>query len=207
MIDNTEHRIVEKATSLYTQYGIRTISMDDIARDLAISKKTIYKYFKDKKELVHSVTNGLISRAQNMCQSKIDASTSAVDELFKIIEFINIFFQNLNPSLVYDLEKYYPESFKVFQKHQNEFVLDRIQENLRRGIDERTYLPNLNIAIVARLRLGQIRLAFSPSLFPPDKFELKKVQLTSMELYMMGITTEKGRKAIEKYNKEHEVSA
>lgn len=192
-------RILNTTREQFLTYGIRSISMDDIASNLAISKKTIYKHFADKKEIVQRVTESIVEEAQLRCTKSCEDSISAIDELLKLIEFINNLFTNMNPTAMYDLEKYYPESYVLFQEHQNVFIHDHLVNNLKRGIEEGLYRDDLDVEITARLRMGQIKIAFHPEFFPPNQFELRKIQLISLDLYMMGIATTKGRELIEKF--------
>lgn len=202
MNDPQHNRIIEKSVEKFMHFGIRTISLDDIANDLAISKKTIYKYFDNKADLVKAVTEHIINNVEYSCGTCFASSSNAVSELLNLIEFINGFFTNINPSVMYDLEKYYPESYAIFRKSQDEVVLNQIKDNLKKGIQEELYRADLDIDIVAKLRIGQIQLPFNTDLFNPEEFEIRKVQLVSLELYMMGIVTEKGNKIIEQYKHE-----
>lgn len=199
-----EERIIHISKTQFLQFGIKSVSMDDIASKLGVSKKTIYKYFKDKKTIVLEVTKHLINEAQTICTQKCNDSNSAIDELLKLIEFINYFFQNMNANVLFDLEKYYPESFVLFHEHQHVFLHDSLVENLKRGIKEGLFRSEIDIEITARLRMGQIKAAFDPELFPVAKFNLREVQLQSMDLYMMGISTIKGRALIENFKNENE---
>ena len=204
MEDEVQKRILDKSKELFMRYGARSVSMDDVANQLGVSKKTIYKYYKDKDKLVEQVTLEITAEAQNKCQLHSNEAQNAVDELLKLIAFVNSFMSNMNPTVLYDLEKYYPASYKIFEKYQFDFLYKSIFENLESGIKEGFYRPNLNIDVVAKLRLAQIKIAFNTDLFPKENYELKQVQLASLELYMMGIVSDKGRIEIEKLKKNNE---
>ena len=197
---NQQERILKSATEQFFQNGIKSVSMDDIASKLAISKKTIYKHFKDKKTIVKEVTKNMILHSEHICTEKCNKSTNAVDELLKLIDFINSFFINMNSTVMYDLEKYYPHSYVIFQEHQNVFLYNSLVNNLERGIKEELFRKNLNIEIIVRLRMGQIKLAFDQEFFPVSEFDIRKTQLASLDLYIMGIATCKGREIIDKHH-------
>ena len=197
--NNIEKRIVEKARDQFLKYGIRTISMDDIANELGVSKKTIYKYYKDKKTLVKKVTTQVVDNVQYTCTNTFDKSKNAIEQLLGLADFINSFFENMNPAVFYDLEKYFPSSYKILQEHHEVFIFNSIKDNYKRGVSEGFFRESIDVDILAKLRLAQIRSAYDTSLFPPNKYNLREVQLVALELTMLGIATEKGKKLIEKY--------
>src|SRR5689334_12645565 len=102
---NTKERIRQKADELFMKYGIRSVSMDDIANALGMSKKTIYQYFVDKDELVDAVVEADISNMQHDCASVMNDAKDAVHEIFLSIDRLLEQFRNMNPMLIYDLEK------------------------------------------------------------------------------------------------------
>jgi AcrR family transcriptional regulator len=173
--------------------------MDDIARDLGISKKTIYQYFTNKSEIVREVSR--VHFRQEECEvNKISLDAdNAVDELVRIIKWTTQAFSNIAPNLIFEMQKFYPDSWKIFEDHKSGFVLQKVRENLKRGISEGVYRADIQIEVVSRIRISQIELGFREDIFPPSDFDQIEVQIQILKLYLYGLTTEKGRKLIDIY--------
>jgi AcrR family transcriptional regulator len=194
-----KERIQAKADELFMQYGIRSISMDDIAAGLAMSKKTLYQFFADKDELVDAVVDKEIKKGQCDCVACRQQSKDAVDEIFITMEFIAEQFRNMNPMVLYDLEKFHVASFQKFLKHKNEFLLEVIRKNLERGIKEELFRPEINVDVMSKFRLESMMIAFNMLVFPPRKYNLVDVTQEIIEHYLYGLATLKGHKLILKY--------
>ncbi len=175
--------------------------MDDIAHVLGMSKKTLYLSFKSKDELVFTVVQSLIQKNQEYCNLALLGSLNAVDELFKNLEFLNEIFLPLNPSILCDLQKYHFSSFELVQKFKNEFVLEKIESNLKRGIAEGLFRNNINAEIISRHRLESIFVPFTYD-FSKQKFSLFEIEREILINYLYGLATEKCYKMIDKYLKQ-----
>lgn len=200
-IDNKE-RIKLQATDLYMKYGIRSVSMDDIANHLGMSKKTIYQYYADKDELVDAVIEHKINHNESCCQLDKDKSENAVHELFLAMDMVLEMFRNMNASVLYDMQKYHPGAFLKFHKHKNDFLYTLIRENLVRGIKEDLYRDDININIVARFRVDSMLLAFDPEFQAKTKHNLADIEQEIILLYTHGLVNMKGYKLILKYKQE-----
>src|SRR6478672_2102667 len=143
-IGNKE-RIQQKANDLFMQYGLRSVSMDDIANSLGISKKTIYLYYADKDEPVNEVVGSIIKKNQATCDVDRQSAENAIHEIFLAIELVKELFRSMNPSLLYDMQKYYPASFKMFLAHKNDYLFGIIKANLLRGVSEELYREDIDV--------------------------------------------------------------
>jgi len=177
--------------------------MDDIATHLGMSKKTIYQYFADKDELVDAVVEEDIRNMQKDCSFCNDVSRDAVDEIFLTMEQILEQFRNMNPMVLYDLEKFHFASFQKFLRHKNDFLMKIISQNIERGIKEELYRPEVNVDVMSRFRLESMMIPFNISLFPPKKFNLVDVTREIIEHFVYGLATLKGHKQILKYKHEY----
>lgn len=198
-----QERIRQKANELFCRYGIRSVTMDEIATQLGISKKTIYQYYTDKDQLVDAVAVDEIKFSQESCLKDMAASANAIEEIFRVMEFVEVMFRNMNPSMMFDLEKYHPSGYKKFLEHKNGFLFDMIKRNLERGIKEELYRPEINVDIMTRYRLESMMLAFNAELFYPSKFNLAELQKEIIEHFLYGLATLKGYKLILKYKQQH----
>ena len=201
-MENRE-RIQVKAYELFMRYGIRSVSMDDIAAQLGMSKKTIYQFFADKDELVSAVVEQEVGNMQQDCVRSSQKSRDAIHEIFLTMEQVSEQFRHLNPVVLYDLEKFHHPAYGKFLKYRNEFLLEIISANLKRGIQEELYRPELEVDIIARFRLESMMIAFNIDLYPTRKFDLRQVIMELFEHFLYGLVTLKGYRLIQKYKKEH----
>lgn len=199
---NTKVRIRQKADELFMKYGIRSVSMDDIANALGMSKKTIYQYFVDKDELVDAVVEADISSMQTDCLALITDAHDAIQEIFFTIDRVLEQIRNMNPMLIYDLEKFHFRGYQKFMDHKNKFLLQVIRKNMERGLAEGLYRDDLNMDIMAKFRLEAMMIPFNIDLFPPTKYSLADVSKVIIEHYVYGLASQKGYKLIVKYKEE-----
>jgi TetR/AcrR family transcriptional regulator, cholesterol catabolism regulator len=195
----TKERILVKAGELFMQFGIRSVSMDDIANNLGMSKKTLYQYYADKDELVHAVFNAHIARMQVDCQQSQHISRDAIHELFITLEQIADEFSSMNPMVLHDMEKFHFKAFQVFIQYKEKFLAEMVRQNIERGIREELYRPDLNVEVLTRYRLGTMLMPFDVSIFPPGRFGLSDTTEIIMEHFIYGLVTQKGHRLIQKY--------
>jgi AcrR family transcriptional regulator len=198
----TKDRILQKATEQFMRLGIRSVSMDDIATQLGVSKKTIYQYFSDKEELVDAVMQEEEKRMNADCLRCRNTSRDAIEEIFFTMETVNEQFSQMNPVILFDLEKFHPNVFGRFLRMKNTFLLNVIRENIHKGIEEGLYRPEIDIDIIGKFRLESMMLPFNFNVFPPGKYGLTQVTNELMELFLYGLVTLKGHKLILKYKEQ-----
>ena len=204
---DTKQRIQKAAHGLVMQYGIRSISMDDIAANLGMSKKTIYQYFKDKDELVEAVVDEVILTNQYACKADIDRSENAVHEIFLVMDMMAEMFKTMNPSILHDMQKYHPAAFSKFSKHKNEFLYNVCTQNLQRGIREELYRPEMAVDILCRYRVETMFVPFNPEFQQKLKQSLAKIEEEILIHFLFGLVSQKGYKLIMKYRELKEKSA
>ncbi|MBS1916325.1 MAG: TetR/AcrR family transcriptional regulator [Bacteroidetes bacterium] len=195
-------RILEKATDLYMRYGIRSITMDEIASQLGISKKTIYQFFTDKDEMVEAVVDQEVKKSADECLHCKGISENAVEEIFIAIDMMDELLKAMNPLIMYDLEKHHPKAFKKLRDHKYQFMYRMIRENLERGIKEELYRPEINIDVITKNRIESAFLGFNQDIFPQSKYKISEVAYELAMFFLHGVTTTKGKKLIEKYSNE-----
>jgi TetR/AcrR family transcriptional regulator, cholesterol catabolism regulator len=197
-----KERIRKKANDLVMQYGIRSVSMDDIAAALGMSKKTIYQFYADKDELIDAVVDDELRQTELDCLFSKNNAGDAVEEMFMTMEQIHDQFQNMNPMVLYDLQKFHPASFENFLKHKNEFLFKVIKQNIERGVREELYRPEINIDVISKYRLEAMLIPFNIAVYPPSKYSLAAVTQETIELFLYGLASLKGHKLILKYKKD-----
>lgn len=197
-----KERIQQKADDLFRRYGVKSVTMDEIATQLGTSKKTIYQYFCDKDELVDAVVRTTIAYAQDVCDKNRIECKDAIHELIQAMDFVREIFSDMNPAMVYDLERFHPQAYRIFLDHKNKYLYDSIRDNLKRGIAEELYRPEINIDIIARFRLEGMMIAFNQEVYPASKFNLGDLHRTLIEHFLFGVASLKGYKLILKYQQE-----
>lgn len=182
------------------QFGIRSVSMDDIANHLGMSKKTLYQYFADKDELVTGVVDRHINDIQGDCLHCRKDATDAIHEIFITMERIMEEFSNMNPMLLYDLEKFHFRAYQRFREHKDKFLLQVIKENIEWGMKDELYRSDVNVDVMAKFRIESMMIPFNVAVFPPGKYNLGATSELIIENFTYGLATIKGHKLIQKYN-------
>lgn len=200
-MEETEIRkkILKGAESLFMKYGVRSISMDDIARHLSVSKKTLYQHFADKEDIVTMTCQAHIEEMSKEFSHIQKSAKNAIDELAKISVCLRESSEEMNPSLLFDLQKYHPKAWSVWLNHKNNFIRETVIRNLKQGIEEGYFRPEIDKEVIANVRLEMVQLPFDDQVFPPSRFKLMDVQMQIFDHFVYGITTEKGRKLYQKY--------
>jgi TetR/AcrR family transcriptional regulator, cholesterol catabolism regulator len=199
-----KERIAVKAEELFMQYGIRSVSMDDIAYNLGMSKKTLYQYFADKDELVEAVVDGHINIVESDCINCRTNASDAIHEIFLTMQHIMDEFSNMNPMLVYDLEKFHFKAYQRFKNYKDKFLLQIIRNNIEWGIKDELYRADLNIDVLSKYRIESIMIPFNVAVFPPGKYNLARTSEVMIENFTYGLATIKGHKLIQKYNEQRQ---
>ena len=196
-------RIKLSAHNLMMQFGIRSVSMDDIATDMGISKKTIYQSFTDKDELVEAVINTVLEKNQDCCTADKQRASNAVHEIFLALEMMVDMFRSMNPSILFDIQKYHPAAFRKFLTHKNDFLYSMMKQNIERGIKEELYRPEINVEIMSRFRVDSMMLPFNPDFLHKVKSNLLEVEQHIMTHWVFGLVTPRGYKMVLKYIRQH----
>ena len=194
-----KERILNHSTTLFLRNGIKSVSMDDIAASMAMSKKTLYKWFENKDQIVLAVMTKHLGQAEGECTAVAAGAANAVEEMLTISRWADEQFSDIHPSIFNDLKKYHPAAWELFGAHKNTFILDQITRNLRRGMAEGLFRPDLDVEVLARLNLAQIELAFDPTLYPTSQFSPVRVNRVFDEHFLLGVASLKGHKLINEY--------
>ena len=189
--------MIEKIAEMFLKYGVKSLSMDDIARELGISKKTLYLHFKDKKDLVlqvvlHSVEN-LDCKMSKIIKEK---SLNAIDILFYVSKEIAEGRKNMNPNINFDLQKYYPDAWILVSEHRKKHIFGKIYRNMEKGISEGLYRNDFNIDVIAKLYEEQVN---NLSLWGKDSLNVSfdEILETVFVYHIRGIASKKGLEYLE----------
>ncbi|MXV51201.1 TetR family transcriptional regulator [Pedobacter sp. HMF7647] len=201
-MDIKEH-ILTETDKLFCRYGIKSVTMDDIARQLGISKKTIYQFFKDKNELVQVLIAGRMELQECAIDVSIKNSENAVEEIFSSVTEMKQLLSNTNAMLFYDLQKYHPEVWNIFKKFKDTKLKEAIRSNLERGIHENLFRSDINIDILTRLRLEQVERVLS-GMYMTNDYSLVEVMTEITEHFLYGVCSLKGHQLLNEYRNTNE---
>jgi TetR/AcrR family transcriptional regulator, cholesterol catabolism regulator len=193
-----KNKILKGAEDLFMRYGIRSISMDDIARHLGVSKKTLYQHFADKDELVLMVSRRHLERNMLEFDGIRDGSKNPIEELAKISTCLRSNMEAMNPTLLFDLQKFHSKAWSEWIDFKKKYLHKSIVHNLTWGIKEGFIRPDINPEIMAPMRIELVQIAFNNDVFPPGRFKLAEVQEQIFDHFVYGVVTEKGRKLYQK---------
>jgi AcrR family transcriptional regulator len=197
MDEKTIH-ILQQVRRLYYRYGIKSVTMDDVAKHLSISKKTLYQYFTDKEDLVRNIVMLDYTNRHNFFQEIKNRNLNAIEELFEVYRMINTMFRDYNASMEYDIHKYYPELFSQFRELRRKRMYDTMYNNMNKGKKEGLYRKELNSKIIARLLVFKVENMFDNDIFTMEELASVKVFNEVFVYHLQGILNENGRNFFEK---------
>lgn len=185
-------RILEKGAELFFRYGVKTITMDSIATELGISKKTIYQHFPDKDTMVFEVVKTFIEQDVAKWDELNSLYSNVIEKMFKSFEMTKDLLTQMNPRLLFEIQKYFPEAFQLFQEHGENCIHKNLLADFKKGAQFGYFRNDFDFELVARLRMAEVNLAFNPDFYPNNKLSLFETQLAMLDIFMRGILTEKG---------------
>jgi AcrR family transcriptional regulator len=195
----TKERILVKSHEQFNRFGIRSVSMDDIAAVLGMSKKTLYQHFADKEELVSACFSQVMEQHRHQCLCDQKKAENPIHEFFLAYDEMQEMFANMNPVVLHEMEKYHPSAFKKFHEFKYGFLYKVISSNLERGIKEELYRPDIDVDVLVRFRIESVMLPFNTDVFPNNRTHLIHIELQLFEHFLYGLATAKGQKLIQKY--------
>ncbi len=190
--------IITGALRVFMQKGIKSVNMDDVSKELGISKKTLYLVVKDKEELVQKGVEVFCKKEDlemNLIQGK---SLNAIEESLEIKKWVLNVLDGIHPSVAFELEKYYPKVSRRMQEHRKKVIYKSLFENLLKGQEEGFYRKDLNPDIIVKIYISRIETLFDQRIFPLSEYALSNLYIESFNYHIRGIASEKGLKYLEK---------
>lgn len=188
--------IIHKAAELFLTLGFKSVTMDDIAQEMGISKKTIYVHFANKTKLVEAVTFALFETICDGIDGICDASKNPIEELYDIKMFVMHHLKNEKSSPQFQLKKYYPKIYDILKVKQFEKMHDSVKDSLKKGVDTGLFRSNINIDFISRMYFNGMMGIKDGSIFPQDKYTMDYLMESYLEYHLRAIVTEKGLKIL-----------
>lgn len=202
MDKENKNRIISAAENLFLRFGVRSVTMDDVAREVSMSKKTLYHFFENKDSLVTAVARDHLKKERQEYSEVASSSANSIEELHQIATCMRKNLLKMNPSLLHDLQKFHSDAWKEFLEFKQAFIKDNVKDNLIRGMEEGFYRADLDPEILAVFRVEQVQMIFEEKIFPQDKFDFATVQMELFNHFIHGLLSEKGREEFNKYQEE-----
>jgi len=197
-MDEKFEKIISESAHLFARYGIRNLSMDDICRDLGISKKTLYQYVENKADLIKAILSRLKHESLKAEHQQALAGMNAIDQLLTSSRIICANMKQFNPALTFELKKYYPAIFNEFYQAKKESIYHAIVTNIRQGIEEGLYRGDLDVELVARLYVQKLENIHDPDFLSTAGLSPDTVFNVMFDNHIRGISNSHGLAYYEK---------
>ena len=192
-------KILGASAELFSQYGFKTITMDDIARRAGISKKTLYQHFANKQEVVNDSVTWYKNQMTENCGAVLLNAENAIEAMVLMLAYMDDMNKRINPMALFEMQRFFPDAYKIFRELLEQCDVVMLRENILQGMREGLYRDDLNADLLARYRLETSLLVLQPSLLVSKREHLMSVALEIGEHFLYGIMTPKGEKLYQKY--------
>lgn len=189
--------ILDKVYEMYNRYGIKSVTMDDVASMLGMSKKTLYQFFADKKDLVKKVVDRIIENKECEQNEVYNKGLNALEEIFELAQIMNDHIKYSNPAMEFDLKKYYPEVFYKISELRRKKMYASVAKNLKKGIENGLYRKELDVDIITKIFVSRIEFSLDNPVFERDEITSEKVFIEMMIYHLHGICNSKGLEIIQ----------
>jgi len=190
--DNKYASIIEGAYKIFTEHGMRNVSMDDVSRMLGISKKTLYQYVENKVDLVKKIGIYIRETIKNRMEELEKMDLNAIDVLLEMSKIAGTRHLRINPVIAFELRKFYPQAYEEYISAKRELIIENVKKNIDQGIKEGLYRRDLNKDIVAHLYFKKIEDFHNPELTDLQNFSYENVFEVMFENHIRGIANQNG---------------
>lgn len=198
-LDATARMIINRSRPLFLTYGVRTMTMDDLASRLGISKKTIYQYFTDKNDLVNQVFHRILEEHSCEVHELLNGEGNAIELFLNVVKAGTERLKEFNPVVFLELQKYHHESWQAWSAFKQEQIAKEITSLVQRGIEEGLFRSDLNIEVAINLHLAHMDLVTLPEFIQRINLPAYQLVAETMLLFLRGIASEKGFEMLKNY--------
>ncbi|NQZ77111.1 MAG: TetR/AcrR family transcriptional regulator [Ekhidna sp.] len=200
-----KEKILDSAEELFIQFGIRSVTMDDVAREASMSKKTLYQHFDNKDGLVYEVALNHFEKETKELEEIYGNSNDAIHEILLVSQCLRKHVFRMNPSLLYDMQKYHGKAWDEYQKYKHSVIRGHIEQNIERGKEEGYFRRELDAKVLSILRVEGVQLVLNTKIFPREEFHFPNVQLQILDHFVHGLLTDLGKDKYEKYTEDEDL--
>lgn len=196
MFTEQQEKWLRRIAELFMRLGIKSLTMDDVARELGISKKTLYQFVESKDDLVNKVIESHLTEECARSEEVAKMAKDALDEMLIVIRENIGDMQRMKANIIFELQKYHRDAWEQVQEYQRGFLYKVVRDNLERGIREGYYRDDFDVDIVAKLHLAQSFAIFDETWFPKPPYSGETLFKEAIMLYLQSVLSEKGRQAL-----------
>lgn len=192
-MNGKKEEILRKTHRIFHAFGIKSVSMEDISKELKISKKTLYQYVNNKTDLLQKVIDYQFTKDEDNIVQVITKDYNAIDTLIEVSRLINEELKEFKPNIImFDLKKYYPDILEYLIDKKRRYFYDYIKKNLEQGIKEGLYRDDLNIDLITKLYIRKMEDMHDPDGFLNGNVSFEKIFEVMFDNHIRGIANEKG---------------
>lgn len=201
MKDNKQYlALLNKSRELFMKHGVKSLTMDEIAKQMGMSKKTIYQFVENKSDLIKVTMQDFLDEEQKHMEVIMKKSENSIDELISMIEYFLQLVREFNATTLNEVQKYYPETWRVYNEYRFNFMLGLIRGNLDKGLKEGYYRADLDTDIISKIYILAVEILLNQDLFPTKQYTFINIYSEFLSYHLRGIVSAKGLKYIEGHN-------
>ena len=194
-------KIIHKSGELFLTLGFKSVTMDDIANTLGISKKTIYQHFDNKTKLIEATTTNMFENICGGIDCICNASHNPIEELYDIKMYVMNYLKNEKTSPQFQLKKYYPQIFQSIQMKQFEKMYVSVKDSIQKGVDTGLFRENIDVDFISRMYFNGMTGIKDENIFPSDRFTMDYLMESYLEYHLRAICNENGLLILHKFIK------
>ncbi|REE16894.1 TetR/AcrR family transcriptional regulator [Winogradskyella pacifica] len=195
-----KNKIIIKSTDLFLNLGFKSVTMDDIANEMGISKKTIYQHFQNKTKLVEATAMHVFENISHGIDCICELNTNPIEEIYEIKRFVMLNLKDEKSSPQYQLQKYYPKIYASLKRKQFEKMIGCVTRNLERGVTQKLYRDSIEIDFIARLYFNGMVSLKDQDIFPRDTYAIHNLMNNYIDYHLRGICSTKGLETLTELN-------
>jgi len=192
--------LLMKSRELFMKHGVKSLTMDEIAKEMGMSKKAIYQFVENKSDLIRLTLEDFLEEERKLLHGILKNSTNSVDEMIKMIDYFLQVVREFKGSTIHELETYYPQTWKVYNEYRFNFMLGLIKTNLENGVKEGFYRDHMDIDIISKIYILANDILLNQDLFPTDKYPYLNLYREFLGYHLRGIVSAKGLKYLNDHN-------
>jgi AcrR family transcriptional regulator len=198
-----KQRIIDEAAVMFRTYGIRAVTMDMLANQMGISKRTIYEVFNDKEEILAAVLKWMTVRQREVIKKILSESENVIEAIFKLADMTIEHFKNMSPAFLMDMKKHHQDIMKKLEGMDDLPYVSSNEIIIERGIKEGVFRKDIDVKIINRCMQEVAKISNDKEIFPPDNYLSQDVIRNVYINYLRGICTQKGLDLIDYYEKKN----
>jgi AcrR family transcriptional regulator len=196
-----QDKILKTSLELFYKFGIKRVTMDDIAKELGMSKKTIYHHFKEKDDLVNTLCDTEMIKHEQIFDELFNESKNPIHEMMLISANMRKMMQHINPIFFLDLQKFHPQALNRFQEFKQNCAFKHIERNITKGIEAGFYRKDIDVEFTAKYRLSQLDMLLFGNYYSFEKISFTKSHELLLDMFVYGICTANGHQLLNEYKK------